>query len=77
MGLSLGKMNYCLKVLVDKGFVKAENFRNSKNKMAYAYILTSRGVEEKVQVTYQFYKHSEAEYEMLCKEIAALEWKGN
>jgi len=73
MGLSLGKMNYCLKALIDKGFVKVENFRNSKNKMAYAYILTPRGVEEKIRITYLFYKRTEVEYEMLRKEVLELE----
>lgn len=73
LGLSLGKVNYCLKALVDKGFVKVGNFRNSKHKMAYAYVLTPVGVEEKIRVTYQFYKRTEAEYEMLRREVLELE----
>jgi len=72
LGLSLGKVNYCLKALVDKGFVKAENFKNSNNKLAYSYMLTPTGVEEKVRVTYQFYRRTEAEYEMLRKEVLEL-----
>jgi len=73
LDLSLGKANYCLKALVDKGFVKADNFKNSKHKVAYAYVLTPKGIEEKIRVTYQFYKRTEVEYEMLRKEILELE----
>jgi len=76
LGLSLGKVNYCLRTLIDKGFVKAGNFRNSKNKLAYAYVLTPKGIEEKVRVTHQFYKRTEAEYEMLRKEVLELEVAG-
>lgn len=73
LGLSLGKANYCLKALVDKGFVKASNFKSSRDKMAYAYVLTPKGLEEKIRVTYQFYKRTEVEYEMLRQEILELE----
>lgn len=76
LGLSLGKVNYCIKALVDKGLVKAGNFKKSKHKMAYAYVLTPAGIEEKIRVTYQFYKCAEAEYEMLRDEIIALEGLG-
>ncbi|MBL4759721.1 MAG: MarR family EPS-associated transcriptional regulator [Mariprofundaceae bacterium] len=76
LGLSLGKVNYCLKALVDKGFIKAGNFRSSKNKMAYAYMLTPAGMEEKIRITHQFYKRTEAEYEMLRKEVLELEVVG-
>jgi len=47
MGISLGKVNYCLKKLIEKGWVKAKNFHNSNNKTAYAYLLTPKGIEEK------------------------------
>ena len=72
LGLSLGKVNYCFKALVEKGFVKVGNFRNSEHKLAYAYVLTPKGIEEKARVTYQFYKRTEAEYEMLRQEVLGL-----
>jgi len=72
VGLSLGKTNYCLRALIEKGFIKASNFRNSQNKVAYAYLLTPRGIEEKVQATGYFLKRKVAEYEALEKEIEQL-----
>jgi EPS-associated MarR family transcriptional regulator len=72
VGLSLGKTNYCLRALIEKGFIKASNFRNSQNKIAYAYLLTPRGIEEKVRATAYFLKRKVAEYEALEKEIALL-----
>ena len=72
VGLSLGKTNYCLRALVEKGFIKVSNFRNSQNKVAYAYLLTPRGIEEKVQATAYFLKRKVAEYRALEKEIEQL-----
>jgi EPS-associated MarR family transcriptional regulator len=72
MGVSLGKLNYCVKALVDKGWVKARNFRNSRNKLAYAYLLTPRGLEQKATITLHFLKRKVAEYETLRREIADL-----
>ncbi len=72
VGLSLGKTNYCLRALIEKGFIKASNFRNNQNKVAYAYLLTPRGIEEKVQATAYFLKRKVAEYEALEKEIEQL-----
>lgn len=72
VGLSLGKTNYCLRALIEKGFIKADNFRNSQNKVAYAYFLTPRGIEEKVQAAAYFLKHKVAEYSALEKEIEQL-----
>ncbi len=72
LGISLGKVNYCLKGLIEKGWVKAKNFRNSQNKMAYAYLLTPIGVEEKARVTMQFLKYRLEQYESLEREIAEL-----
>jgi len=72
VGLSLGKTNYCLRALIERGFIKASNFRNSQNKVAYAYLLTPRGIEEKVQATAYFLKRKVAEYEALEKEIEQL-----
>ena len=72
MGLSLGKINYLISAMIEKGFIKAENFKNSKNKIAYLYYLTPSGVEEKVKITYQFLKQKMSEYEKLEKEIQRL-----
>lgn len=72
LGISLGKANYCLKALIEKGLLKANNFRNSKNKLAYAYKLTPKGIEEKASVTVRFLKKKMQEYEQLQREIAEL-----
>ncbi len=72
LGISLGKVNFCLNALVEKGSLKMSNFRNSENKLAYAYLLTPRGVEEKARITVGFLKHKMQEYEQLRKEIEAL-----
>ena len=73
LGVSLGKVNYCLKALIDRGWVKANNFKNSNHKAAYAYLLTPRGIEQKTQITLNFLKHKMHEYEHLRQEIAELE----
>lgn len=72
LGISLGKVNYCLNALVEKGCLKVNNFRNSDNKLAYAYLLTPNGVEEKARITVQFLKYKLQEYERLCTEIEEL-----
>ena len=72
LGISLGRANYCIQALVEKGLVKANNFRNSKNKKGYAYLLTPRGIEEKAKITVQFLKIKIAEHEALKKEIKGL-----
>jgi len=72
LGISLGKANYCLKALIEKGLLKAGNFRNSKNKMAYVYKLTPKGIEEKSNVTVRFLKQKMTEYESLKSEIEFL-----
>lgn len=72
-GVSLGSINYCLNALLEKGYVKASNFRNAQNKMAYAYILTPAGLNLKTELTLAFLKRKQAEYEALQKEIAELE----
>jgi EPS-associated MarR family transcriptional regulator len=69
LGISLGKVNYCLRGLVDKGWIKAANFKNSKNKVGYLYLLTPRGIEEKARVTTRFLRFKLREYEMLKCEI--------
>ena len=72
LGISLGKVNYCLNALVEKGCLKVRNFRNSDNKLAYAYLLTPQGVEEKARMTVQFLKYKMQEYESLREEIREL-----
>ena len=72
LGISLGKVNFCLNALVAKGSLKINNFRNNENKLAYAYLLTPRGVEEKARITVGFLKHKMQEYEQLRKEIEEL-----
>lgn len=69
LGISLGKVNYCLKALVDRGWIKMANFGNSRNKSAYAYFLTPRGFEEKARVTARFLQIKMREYEALKDEI--------
>ena len=72
LGLSLGKTHYLLKALLDKGLVKAKNFRRSGNKMGYLYILTPTGVRRRLQMTQAFLVRKEAEYESLRGQIAML-----
>jgi EPS-associated MarR family transcriptional regulator len=69
LGISLGKTNYCLKSLMRKGWIKATNFKNSRNKAAYMYLLTPRGVEAKANVTMRFLQRKMREYEALRTEI--------
>jgi EPS-associated MarR family transcriptional regulator len=73
LGVSLGKVNYCLKALIEKGWVKANNFRNSEQKAAYAYLLTPSGIEEKARITVRFLKQRMQDYEQIKREIAELE----
>lgn len=72
LGISLGKLNYCLRALIEKGLVKAANFRTSRNKAAYAYLLTPRGLDEKARMTVRFLKRKLAEYEAIRVEIEDL-----
>ena len=72
LGVSVGKLNYCLRALVDRGWVKANNFRRSDNKWAYAYLLTPSGISAKLRLTSQFLHRKEREFEDLQLEIAAL-----
>lgn len=73
LGVSLGKINFCLNALVAKGSLKINNFRNSDNKLAYAYLLTPNGVELKARMTMQFLKYKVQEYEKLRAEIEELQ----
>ena len=70
--MSLGKINYCLKALIDKGFVKAANFRNSNKKLAYLYLLTPKGIDAKTRISLRFLKRKIKEYELLKDEIEQL-----
>ena len=72
-GVSLGSIHYCMSALVEKGYVKARNFKNAQNKLAYAYILTPAGMNLKKELTIAFLKRKQAEYETLKQEIKALE----
>jgi len=72
-GVSLGSVHYCINALVEKGYVKARNFKSAQNKLAYAYILTPSGINLKKELTLKFLKRKQAEYEVLQKEIKALE----
>lgn len=72
LGISLGKVNYCLHGLMEKGLVKARNFTNSRNKAAYAYILTKKGMEEKISVTTAFLRRKIEEYDAIAGEIERL-----
>jgi EPS-associated MarR family transcriptional regulator len=73
LGISLGKVNYCLKALIEKGWIKANNFKNSNNKSAYAYLLTPKGMDSKAQITMRFLKRKVDEYEALKQEIEQLQ----
>ncbi|BAO31151.1 MarR family EPS-associated transcriptional regulator [Sulfuritalea hydrogenivorans] len=72
MGVSLGKANYCLRALVQKGLVKMDNFRRNDNKLAYSYLLTPSGIEAKARLTISFLKYKVAEYEAIRSEIEEL-----
>lgn len=72
LGVSVGRVNYCLKALIDKGFVKMKNFTYSKNKFGYIYVLTPSGLAEKALITQRFLQRKMYEYEFLKVEIETL-----
>ncbi len=72
MGISLGKVNYCLSEFRDKGFIEVKRFTESKTKFRYIYILTPRGLEEKVRLTISFLKRKLAQYEEIKQQISDL-----
>ena len=72
MGVSLGKVNYCMKKLIEKGWIKLMNFSRNPNKVGYAYLLTHKGIEEKSRLTFAFLKIKIEEYEILKEEISKL-----
>lgn len=73
LGVSLGKANYCLRALLSKGMVKAQNFRNSTNKRGYAYLLTPEGVAAKASLTRRFLALKREEFDALRLEIEQLQ----
>ena len=72
LGVSLGKANYCIKALMDKGWVKIQNFQDSRRKLAYAYLLTPQGMIEKSAITVRFLQNKMDEYERLRLVIESL-----
>ena len=72
LGVSLGKTNYCLRALLDKGMLKMHNFQSSKRKLAYAYLLTPKGIAEKASLTGRFLQRKMDEYAVLKAEIESL-----
>lgn len=72
LGVSVGRLNYCLKALMNRGWVKMQNFTSSKNKFGYIYLLTPDGVIQKTTLTSQFLKRKVHEYEALRAEIESL-----
>ena len=72
LGISLGSTNYCVRAVVDQGWVKVQNFRKSDNKLAYAYLLTPQGIEAKARITARFLQRKRAEFEALKAEIEQL-----
>jgi EPS-associated MarR family transcriptional regulator len=72
LGISLGKANYCLKALINKGLIKASNFKNNANKRAYLYVLTPKGIETKARVSVSFLRRKIEEYDALKLEIEQL-----
>jgi len=72
LSLSVGKVNYVIKALIEKGFVKAENFFENKNKNQYKYLLTKDGITAKVELTQKFIAIKKAEYEELQRELEAI-----
>ena len=72
LGVSVGKMNYCLRAVIDKGWVKVDNFRRADNKWAYAYLLTPSGISARMHLTRNFLRRKEREFEQLQAELAML-----
>ena len=72
LGISLGRVNYCLKMLLEKGLIKIYNFSANPNKLAYTYLLTPAGVAEKAGITLRFLQRKLAEYDRLREEIDSL-----
>ena len=72
MGVSLGKVNYCMKKLIEKGLIKLSNFSHNRNKVNYIYLLTPKGIDQKTRLTFKFLAIKLKEYEVLKNEISKL-----
>ncbi len=72
LGVSLGKINYCLAALIGKGWIKVRNFRNNRDKLSYAYLLTPSGIVEIAALTANFLRRKMVEYDVLKQEIEEL-----
>jgi len=72
MGISVGKVNFCISELAKKGLIKVKRFKSAKNKLPYSYMLTPRGIEEKGRITVRFLKRKLAEYEEIKRQIVVL-----
>ena len=72
LGVSVGKVNYCVRALIEKGFIKVSNFKRNANKLNYLYLLTPKGIEEKASLTTNFLKYKIAEHEKITQEIEQL-----
>lgn len=77
LGVSLGRVNYCLQALIEKGLIKVNNFRRVESRRAYLYYLTPKGMKEKARVTVRFLKAKLDEYENLKLEVARLQREAN
>lgn len=77
LNVSVGKINYIIKALVDKGLIKTENFFSNKNKNQYKYLLTKKGINEKIELTEKFIIRKKSEYEQLQKELNLMKDKNN
>ncbi len=75
MGVSVGKVNYCIKALVDIGHLKLNNFKRSKNKFGYFYVLTPKGLKEKAHITLRFLEIKKMQYDQIQKEIVELQYE--
>lgn len=73
LGVSLGKTNFCIKALFEKGLIKLQNFQSNRHKLAYSYLLTPSGIAEKSAITARFLARKMSEYEKLKIEIASLQ----
>ena len=72
LGVSVGKVNYCIRALIDKGLVKAGNFKRNADKLSYIYLLTPQGIEEKTRLTASFLQRKIAEHQQITQEIEQL-----
>ena len=72
LGVSVGKVNYCIRALIDKGFVKVGNFKRNTDKLSYLYLLTPKGIEEKSKLTARFLQRKITEHKQITLEIEQL-----